>query len=102
MKRKILATMAALLLFGGIAAPAAAGTRTGTITCTAGATIAVRGEQQRIAVMTLKVSSITVYQSAARYVHIQNTPYSGTRTWSADSDWLTYNGSYAFCHPPVS
>lgn len=45
MKRAVTAVAGVALMFGVAAVPASAGTKTGTATCNAGSTIAVKGEQ---------------------------------------------------------
>lgn len=77
------ASVAGLAMIGALALPAAALTDSGTITCTSGATVGVRGEQQRFADrLTLYAAGQKVYQSYNVYV--------------AGGD----SGTYGRCIPP--
>lgn len=83
-------------LFGPATMPAMAGTETGTATCNSANPVAVRGEQQSLTKMVLKVRGVTYYSKSTQYVGYGYSPYA-SGSWSADSDWLLKSGSYAFC-----
>lgn len=97
MKRAVTAVAGVALMFGVAAVPASAGTKTGTATCNAGSTIAVKGEQQRLVLMTLKVSSQTVYAKADSYTGSGVSSIKGTSPWSGTSEWLVWDKTSAYC-----
>ncbi|WP_216402613.1 hypothetical protein [Arcanobacterium phocae] len=89
------------LVLGG-SRPAMAGTKGGTTTCTNGAVNAVHGKQQRVdSVMTLKIGGVTFFKKGGVYEKTVAARNGGTKSWSAHSDWLTWNGTYGMCTPPI-
>lgn len=94
------ATMSFALLLS-VASPASAGTKEGTASCASVARNAVRGEQQRMSMMTLKLAGSTVYSKYGEYVGWGYSASGGTKSWSASSDWLIWAGSYGTCAPKV-
>lgn len=88
----------ALIIAGG-AAPAAALTESGSITCSNGAKRAVVGEQQRLGDrLTVKLGSVTRSQSNVyrlRYV----AGGGGTSSWSGESVSLLLSGTGGYCQP---
>lgn len=97
MKKIAAATLGAILAIT-LSGTAQAGTKGGTTTCTNGAVNAVRGQQQRLSTMTLKTAGYVVYEGIL-YDAVGRAPNGGTKTWSAHSDWLLWNGTYGFCAP---
>lgn len=102
MRRKIFTTLAlSALMAGTLVPPASALTKSGSTTCTAGATVAAHGEQQRAGdLLTLKVGGNTLFQSRAYYRYTANSGLGGTRTWSAESASLLLSSSRGVCLPP--
>lgn len=99
-KSAAVALMSLALIFG-LTSPASAGTKSGTHSCASIARNAVRGEQQRFSMMTLKISNSVVYKKYGDYVGWGYSPSGGTTTWSAHSDWLLWSGTYATCAPKI-
>lgn len=89
-------TLAGALVFGPAAVPALAGTESGSATCNSANPVAVRGEQQSLATMTLKVRGVSFYSSATQYVGYGYSPYA-SGSWSAESVWLDKDGTFALC-----
>lgn len=101
MRRLIVAFFSAVLLFSGPSL-ASASSHSGNQTCTAGATVSVRGEMQRLqGWMTLKINGVTKYHSAKAYVGYGHSPVK-SGAWSASAQTLLYSGTYGYCRPPMS
>lgn len=105
LQRRAFRVVATLAMVACLAAAqtgmAAASTDSGTVNCGAN-TVAVRGEQQIYGDwLTLKVHNVVIYQSANVYDVVRSSSFSGTRTWSGNSDSLYYAGTYGMCLPGV-
>lgn len=86
----------ALFMVGYVVPVAHAGYEGGRITCTSGATCAVRGEQtNKSDYMTLTVGTKTLKLSGK--VQVLDAGVGGTRTWRAESPSLVDSGTYGFC-----
>lgn len=83
-----------------VAAPAVALSKSGTVTCTHGATAAARGEQQRYGDrLTLYVGGNKVFESYNVYTAQGNSNLTGTQSWSGNSVSLLLAGTYGRCIP---
>lgn len=103
MKRRLAAlattAMPAICTLG--ISPALASTDSGSLSCSHGATIAVRGEQQRLGTLTIRANgSILDSTTSALVTQKVSTAISGG--WSASSASLLYSGSYGWCNPGIS
>lgn len=80
---------------------ASASTHSGSINCSAGgATVAVRGEMQRLqGNLVLKVNGSVRYNSGKAYVGYG---YSSNKTgnWSGSAQTPLFSGTYGFCKAP--
>ena len=104
MMRRILGGIAvAGLIVAGSAMPASALTKSGTQNCSGGgATVAVRGEQQRIGdELTLTVAGVEQFRGHNVYVVRRDSGLPGTQTWSGNSVSLLLSGTYGSCEPPA-
>lgn len=77
--------------------PAFALTKSGSQSCGSGARVGVVGQQQTLAVLTLKVGGLTLYQSASNYTAKAVSTSVQSGTWSAASNSLLLSGTYPFC-----
>lgn len=75
-------------------------TRSGTQNCVGGASVAVRGQQERVGdLLTLRVGGIVVYSSRNNLSGTGNSGRTGMHSWQAGSNSLVPSGSYAYCLP---
>lgn len=102
MRRTIMAGLVAGALVVGTAFPAAAWTHSGTENCSGGgATVAVRGEQQRLGDrLTLTVAGVILYSGTNVYSQARNSGLTGVRSWSGSSVSLLKAGTDGYCLPP--
>lgn len=102
MKRRLAIAITSLALLAPIAAsPAYASTDSGSLSCTRGSTIAVRGEQQRLDILTLKANGSTLGTTNSAYI-LKKTSSATSGTWSASSSSLLFSGTYGWCNPNSS
>lgn len=106
-RRKFLAALATIgIAFGvlvGGAASASALSKSGTIKCAGGGSVAaVHGEQQLIGhKLKLTVGGATLFNESGVYKKTAISNLTGTRTWSASSISLLLNASKGRCMPPA-
>ncbi|WP_371174375.1 hypothetical protein [Buchananella felis] len=96
--KKIAAAVLGAILAISLSGTAQAGTKGGTTTCTNGSVNSVFGKQQRLSILTLKISGVTFFRENA-YQGVAHAPNGGTKSWSADGDWLIWDATYGFCTP---
>ena len=102
MKRRLTAIAASVLFFTALGiSPALAATDSGSLSCSHGATIGVRGEQQRLDTLTIKANGSILDSTSSVYV-LSKVSNLTDGTWSATSDSLLYSGSYGWCNPDIS
>lgn len=102
MKRRLTAIAATALFFTTLGiTPALAATDSGSLSCSHGATIGVRGEQQRLDTMNIKANGSILGSTTSAYT-ISKVSNLTNGTWSASSNSLLYSGSYGWCNPDIS
>lgn len=103
MKRRLatIATGALLITCALGASPALAATESGSLSCSRGATIGVRGEQQRLDRLEIRAGGGLIDWTNSSYtVSAVSGVTSGS--WSASSYSLYFAGSYAWCNGDIS
>lgn len=104
MKYRIIPLVAAsaVTLTSLTAAPAYAGSDSGSQSCGTAAYVSLRGEQQKqTSTMSLYLPSGTrVWRGSGYFVKVYDSR-SRSATWSVTSDYILLSGSYAWCKPPA-
>lgn len=87
------------LTLAGVPLVASASTHSGNITCGAGgATVAVRGEMQRLqGNLVLKVNGSVRYDKGNAYVGYGYSSHK-SGSWSGSAETLLFSGTYGYCN----
>lgn len=103
MKHRLIAIATSALLFTAAlgVSPALAATDSGSLSCSHGATIAVKGEQQRLDTLTIKANGGTLASISNSYT-VQRVSNATSGSWSPTSNSLLFSGSDGWCNPAVS